>query len=182
MVTLIFESHSTTIDNEKNLSSGHNDVELSRLGIQQAMELGRRYEKEALDVVFCSDLKRSYKTAEIAFARRNVPILKDKRLRECDYGDLTQHPSSEVDPEKIKHIDSPFPGGESYLNTTKRMKDFLGDLLQNYNYKKIMVIGHRATQYGLEHLIKGVPLEDAITMPWHWQPGWVYKLTNHSSP
>lgn len=34
MITVIFESHATTFDNEAHLSSGHNDIELSPLGIQ----------------------------------------------------------------------------------------------------------------------------------------------------
>jgi hypothetical protein len=38
MVTIIFESHSTTFDNEDHLSSGHNDVELSELDKKQAIE------------------------------------------------------------------------------------------------------------------------------------------------
>lgn len=177
MVTIIFESHSTTTDNEKHLSSGHNDVGLSELGIQQAKELGERYKEGTFDAVYSSDLQRAYKTAEIAFTNKNIPIIKDKRLRECDYGDLTQHPSSEVDPEKPRRINVRFPHGESYEDTTNRMKDFLIDLLKNYDGKRIMVIGHRATQYGLEHWIKKVSLEEAITAPWQWQSGWVYKLT-----
>ena len=39
-----------------------------------------------------------------------------------------------------------------------------------------MVIGHRATQYGLEHWINGIPLEKVISAPWQWQPGWEYQL------
>ena len=86
MVTIIFEAHGTTFDNEKNLSSGHFDIELSPLGINQAKELGERYKNQNFDAIFCSDLQRSYKTAEIAFGNE-FPIVKDKRLRECDYGD-----------------------------------------------------------------------------------------------
>ncbi len=185
MVTIIFESHSTTFDNEAHISSGHNDVELSPLGISQAKELGERRKGETFDAIFCSDLQRSYKTAEIAFGNK-FSIIKDKRLRECDYGDLTQHSSSEVDLEKIKRIKTPFPNGESYEQTSERMKSFLEDLLKNYNgppshkasegqSKTVMVIGHRATQYGLEHWIKGLSLEEIISISWKWQPGWVYQ-------
>ena len=39
MVTIIFESHATSFDNENHLSSGHNDVGLSSLGEKQAKEL-----------------------------------------------------------------------------------------------------------------------------------------------
>ena len=180
MVNIGFEAHSTTFDNEAHLSSGHNDIELSTLGIKQAKELGERYKNVHFDAIFCSDLQRSYKTAEIAFGDK-FPIIKDARLRECDYGDLTRHPSNEIDPLKVKHITDPFPNGESYEQVLKRMKDFLEELKKNYDgppsgeaSKKVMIIGHRATQYGLEYWIKGVSLKDAITAPWRWQPGWVY--------
>lgn len=175
MVTIIFEAHATSLDNEAHLASGHNDVALSSLGVSQAKELGERYKDKKFDAIFCSDLQRSYETAEIAFGNK-YPIIKDKRLRECDYGDFTQHPSSEVEPLKVKHISTPFPNGESYEQTSKRMKSFLDDLKKNYDSKKVMIIGHRATQYGLEHWIKGLSLEEIISASWSWQPGWVYTL------
>lgn len=74
MVTIVFESHSTSLDNENHLSSGWNDVELSKLGIQQAKDLGKRRMDEKFDAIFCSDLQRSYKTAEIAFGNK-FPII-----------------------------------------------------------------------------------------------------------
>lgn len=175
MVNIVFESHATSLDNENHLSSGHNDVELSPLGIQQAKELGERYKLENFDAIFVSDLQRSYKTAEIAFGN-TFPIIKDSRLRECDYGDLTKHPSSEVDPVKVEHISILFPNGESYEQTCQRMEYFLNDLKKKYEGKKVMIIGHRATQYGLEHWIKGISIKDAIIAPWKWQPGWTYQI------
>ena len=176
-VEIIFEAHGTTYDNEAHLSSGHNDVELSPLGVQQSNEMGERYANEHFDAIFCSDLQRAYKSAEIVFGDK-FPVIKDARLRECDYGDLTQHPSAEVDVEKPKRIHEPFPNGESYEQTSARMKAFLQDLLRDYDGKRVMIIGHRATQYGLEHWIKGLSLEQVIPAPWKWQPGWSYTLVN----
>ncbi len=170
---IIFESHGTTFDNEDHLSSGHFDVELSELGKKQAKDLGERYKNDSFDAIFCSDLQRSYKTADIAFGDK-FPIIKDARLRECDYGDLTRHSSKEVEPFKIEHINNPFPNGESYEQTNQRMKDFLDDLKKNYQGKKVMIIGHRATQYGLEHLINDKSLHELLTTPFKWQLGWEY--------
>ena len=175
MITIIFEAHSTSFDNEAHLSSGHFDVTLSPLGEKQAKELGERYEGQDFDAIFCSDLQRSYKTAEIAF-RDRVPIIKDARLRECDYGDLTQHTSDKVEPIKVEHITKPFSNGESYEDCLKRMKDFLDELKKKYEGKKVMIIGHRATQYGLEYWINGVNLKTLITTPFKWQTGWIYQL------
>lgn len=176
MVTIIFESHGTTFDNENHRASGWFDIELSPLGEKQAEELGGRHKNEHFDAIFCSDLQRSYKTGEIAFEGRDVSIIKDKRLRECNYGDWTKGSSDDVEKEKGNRISIPFPNGESYEQTSERMKNFLKDLLNEYDNKKVMIIGHRATQYGLEYWIKGVPFKKAVTDPWQWQPGWTYNL------
>jgi broad specificity phosphatase PhoE len=177
MITIIFEAHGTTFDNEAHLSSGHNDVSLSPLGIQQSKEMGERYKNDHFDAIFCSDLQRAYKSAEIGFGNK-WPIIKDSRLRECNYGDLTQSPSEKVDVEKPKRINTPFPNGESYIQTTARMKSFLEDLLKNYEGKRVMVIGHRATQYGLDHIIKGISLKQLTSSHFKWQPGWTYEFTD----
>ncbi|TAK94217.1 histidine phosphatase family protein [Patescibacteria group bacterium] len=173
--TLIFEAHGTTYDNEAHLSSGWNDVALSPLGEQQSREMGERYKNDHFDAIFCSDLQRAYRSAEIGFGTK-WPIIKDKRLRECDYGDLTQKPSEIVDVEKPKRIIEPFPNGESYTQTTDRMRLFLDDLRRDYAGKKVMVIGHRATQYGIENIVNGVPLEKLVATHFKWQPGWVYEV------
>jgi broad specificity phosphatase PhoE len=137
--------------------------------------MGERYKNDNFDVVFVSDLQRAVRSAEIGFGDK-WPIIKDARLRECDYGDLTQHPSEEVEVEKPKRIHEPFPNGESYEQTTERIRSFLSDLAKNHDGKRVMIIGHRATQYGLDNLINGVPLEQLVSAKFKWQPGWEYKL------
>jgi broad specificity phosphatase PhoE len=176
MVTIIFETHSTTVDNEAQLAAGWYDVALSDVGRQQAWQLGERYAGASFDAVFCSDLQRSYKTAQLAFGAR-FPIIQDARLRECNYGDLNRHPKAEIESMKKQALTTPFPGGESYRDTSARMKLFLLDLLKNDDGKTVMIIGHRATQYGLDQWVKGRDLETVVLAPWQWQPGWTYELS-----
>jgi len=95
MIKIIFEAHSTTIDNEKKLASGWNNVKLSALGKKQAKELGERYKNSLPAAVFTSDLKCAYNTAKIAF-NNQTKIIKDKRLREIDYGKFTHIPTTEI--------------------------------------------------------------------------------------
>ncbi len=174
---LIFVTHATSYDNENGLASGHNDVALSSLGVEQARELGLRYQETPLSAIYCSDLQRSYKTAEIAFAGRNIPVIRDPRLRECDYGEMTQADAGEIKKIRLQHVFSAFPGGESYEQACGRMKEFLNDVIrQREDDEVFMVIGHRATQYGLEHNLKGVPISEAVGAPWTWQPGWQYEI------
>ena len=174
---IIFESHATTTDNEAELSSGWNDVDLSEFGHQNVQDLRERYRNDPPEIVFCSDLMRSYKTGALAFEGTGVRLVVDKRLRECDYGDLTQASKAKVDALKAKHISVPFPGGESYEQALIRLESFLHDL-RAYSAELVMIIGHRATQYGLEAILKKRPLEEVVTEPWKWQPGWMYTLEN----
>src|SRR5258708_36854624 len=90
---IVFETHSTSEDNERGIATGWLPGRLSPLGREQAAELGRRRHADGIAAVFCSDLARAAETASIAFAGSGIPILADWRLRECDYGELNGSPA-----------------------------------------------------------------------------------------
>lgn len=182
MTEIIFVTHSTSLDNERRLASGHADTSLSALGRQQAAALGARYRDTCLAAVVCSDLQRSYCTAEIAFAQRDIPIIRDARLRECDYGELTRASAAVVERERPHRITVPFPGGESYVQAAARVRSLLADMPGRYSGQRIMLVGHRATQHALEHWLNGVPLAAAVVAPFQWQPGWTYRLVSLPAP
>ena len=181
-LTLVFETHATSLDNEAGRASGWFDVALSPAGEQQARTLGARRRDDHLAVVFCSDLARSFRTAEIAFGDRALPIVRDARLRECNYGGLTRQPTSEVEQRRLQHLVDPFPNGESYQQVVERVSEWLNEAIRPLSAGTVLVIGHRATFYALEHLLNGVTLHDAITAPWTWQPGWTYHLALSAPP
>jgi alpha-ribazole phosphatase/probable phosphoglycerate mutase len=81
VVTIVFETHSTSTDNERWIASGWLDGQLSALGRRQAKELGERRAADRLAAVFTSDLGRATETARIAFGGRRVPVFHDWRLR-----------------------------------------------------------------------------------------------------
>ena len=175
-VKIVFESHSTTLDNEAGIASGWYDDDLSPLGLTQSVDLGERRKGDGFDAIFCSDQQRSYKTAAIAFANRNIPIFVDSRLRECNYGDLNQGDKSLVDGQRLQRIETPYPNGESYMQTRDRMFSFLDDLKKDFDGKKIIIIGSRATQFGIQNYIEKTPYEELVVAKFKWQPGWEYEL------
>ena len=175
MVFIVFETHATSVDNESQIASGQLDTPLSELGKQQATQLGKRHRQRNFDAIFCSDLERSYRTAEIAFADKSL-IIRDTRLREADYGDFAGQPRRKLESLKLHHIRQPFPNGESWEQAVARIRHFLEDLLSHHFDKTVMIIGHRATQYGLEHWLRNIPLEDVVATSWTWQPGWEYRF------
>jgi broad specificity phosphatase PhoE len=173
-VPIIFETHSTSFDNEAGLASGWYDVDLSPLGESQARELGTRYEGVRIDAICASDLRRAWRTVEIAFGA-DRPYVRDPRLRECDYGTLTRHPAAAIDGRRLACVDEPFPGGESYADATARVGELLQELRGAHGVGTVLLVGHRATWYALEHLLNGRPLAEVIAAPWQWQPGWWYR-------
>ncbi len=179
-VTITYFVHGTTTDNEKEISSGWFDVELSPLGIQQSIDLREQTKDKKFDVVFCSDLQRAVKSAELAW-KGVYQIISDKRLRECNYGKLNAGPSSVVEPmQEEECITKPFPEGESYEDVKTRIADFLKFLKQNYDGKSVAIVGHKAPQLALDVLLKGKTWKQALAEDWRktksWQAGWEYEL------
>jgi broad specificity phosphatase PhoE len=174
---LVYETHATSLDNEAGLASGWFDVGLSAAGESQARDLGVRRAHDDLAAVFCSDLTRAARTAEIAFGHRGLPIVRDARLRECDYGALTRHPTREIEARRSAHVATPFPDGESYQQVVARVSAWLAGSASTYRRRTVLVVGHRATLYALQHLVTGVALEEVVGAAWQWQPGWEFRLT-----
>ena len=173
---LVFETHATSLDNEAGVASGWFDAALSPTGEEQARTLGVRRRGDDLAAIFCSDLARAARTAEIAFGDRAVEIVRDARLRECNYGTFTRHPLSAVEQRRRLHVGTPFPRGESYRQVVERVSAWLAEIAARFPGRTVLVVGHRATFYALEHLVMRVPLDQAVTSPWRWQPGWIYRV------
>ncbi len=178
-VQITYFVHGTTTDNQKEISSGWSDVELSDLGVKQSIELKDQIKDKKFDVVFCSDLKRAVNSAKLTFEGK-VEIVQDPRLRECNYGKHNAGLSSVVEPLQEKNIVERFPQGESYEDVKKRIQDFLNFLKEKYDGKHVAIVAHKAPQLALEVLLKGKTWRQAFADDWRkkkaWQPGWDFTL------
>ena len=179
MVTITYFVHGTTTDNEKRISSGWYDVELSELGIKQSKDLKEQTKDKEFDVVFCSDLKRAVESAKLTW-EGIYTIIQDARLRECNYGDYNAKPSDIVESMQEKMIAERFPNGEGYEDVKARIADFLEFLKQNYDGKHVAIVAHKAPQLALDVLLKNKTWEQAFAEDWRkthaWKPGWEYTL------
>jgi broad specificity phosphatase PhoE len=180
MIPLVFESHSTSTDNEKGIASGWLNPPLSLTGVQQAKELGLRYEHEDITIIYVSDSNRSFETAQIAFSSRKIPIVKDSRLREWNYGKFNGADAETVEKLKIDYLHTPFPEGESFQDVLKRFYSFKKECLEGKNIR-VMIIGHRATYYALELSCNKASVETLVTAKWKWQPGRKYFVNETDS-
>ena len=177
-VTITYFVHGTTTDNENYISSGWKDVDLSKLGKKQSVELPVR-NTDKFDVVYCSDLLRAVHSAELSF-KDKFPIIIDERLRECDYGNYNGKPSDIVEPLQEKMITEQFPNGESYEDVKMRIESFIDDLRTDYDGKHVAIVAHKAPQLALEVILNNRSWVEAFASDWRkvgkWQPGWKYIL------
>jgi len=68
------------------------------------------------------------------------------------------------------------PGGESWREAVGRVGRFLADLPLRWGGQRVLVIGHTATRWGLEHHLLGAEPEDLADRDFAWQAGWEYVL------
>jgi len=168
----MYETHSTTLDNERGIATGWLPGELSEAGLREAAELGAR--RREVDVVFSSDLRRAVQTVEAAGL--TVPHFQDWRLRECNYGSLNGAPRSALEP-RAERVSTPFPGGQSYWDVMELTRSFLEDVKRWYDGQVVLVVAHSANRWSLDHLLGShSSLEDLVARPFDWRPGWEYEL------
>ena len=173
-VSLVYETHATTLDNESGHSHGVAAGRAVGAGRDERARLGDRRRDDGIELVVSSDLRRAVQTVEIAFAGSPVPRRLDRRLREVDFGELTGAPVDVVHAQRRRRVDDPFPGGQSYRQVTDGVLELLGELPADHPGQRLLLVGHAATRFALDHLLTGRPLERAVTAPFAWREGWEY--------
>ena len=176
VVEIVFETHSISEDNERGVASGWNHSRLSERGRDAARDLGSRRRDDGLAAVFTSDLYRAVETANVAFGDSPLLILHDWRLRECNYGAMNGRPVEKVHSDRQRFLDVPYPAGESWRGAVARVGRFFEDLPLRWSNERVLLIGHVATRWACDHLLKGIPLEELATEEFAWQEGWEYRL------
>jgi 2,3-bisphosphoglycerate-dependent phosphoglycerate mutase len=175
-VQVVYETHSTSEDNDLGVATGWLGGALSRTGREQARQLGARRRDDGLDIVIASDLNRAVETARIAFEGSAVPVHLDWRLRECNYGAMNGMPRSQLDAERRRRLSEPFPEGESWRQAVERVGLFLRELAAPRDGQRVLLIGHVATRWALDQVVDGTPLEELLESAFEWREGWEYTI------
>lgn len=84
--TIYLTRHGETEWNEKKLIQGHTDIPLNAKGIKQTKQLGKELKDIDFDAVFSSDLSRAKNSAEIIIKKKEMTVIKTKKLRERFFG------------------------------------------------------------------------------------------------
>src|SRR5205814_2024414 len=95
---------------------------------------------------------------------------------ECNYGDWNGMPRAHLDAERAGRLDVPFPRGESWREAVQRHAHFLRELATQPEARRVLLVGHVATRWALDHFLRGSPLERLVAEPFVWREGWEYAL------
>lgn len=172
---IYFVTHATTLDNEREIASGHLDAQLSPAGRTQAVALAHALRHLRFDIVCCSPLSRARETAALAFNGRH-PVVVDERLSEVNYGVYNGAPIAQVDRVRAAHLATAFPGGESYEQRVALVRSFLEDFTRLHPGRTPLFVGHRATLYALQTMSAGSRLAEVVEKPFEWRSYWEFEL------
>lgn len=131
---LVLTRHGESEWNLKNLFTGWKDPGLTEKGIEEAKAAGRGLKALGLsfDVAYTSALTRAQHTLTLILGeigQPDLPTIKDWRLNERDYGDLSglnkAETAAKYGDEQVhiwrRSYDVPPPGGESLKDTVARV-------------------------------------------------------------
>jgi alpha-ribazole phosphatase len=137
---LLLVRHGRTAINVGNKLQGRIDHPLDEVGRQQAVEIASVL--EGIDRVISSPLIRAKQTAD-AFG---LPVEVDPRFIELDYGDFDGMLQKDVPALTWKEWrrDNDFrpPNGETLIELDLRVREALGELINEARAKNIVVVSH----------------------------------------
>ena len=147
--------HAETID-ENGIRNTNEDSQminekeiLSIKGEQDSKKLSEKDELKDIDIIWCSSYTRAKQTAKYIANKNNLQYNIDERLCERKLGnieDLAKFMSNKStrDPsrEQLAFPNFKTRGGESANDTNRRMNEFIKEIIEKYDGKKVVVVSH----------------------------------------
>lgn len=157
--------HGQTVWNAAGKLQGRADIELNEIGREAAGKLGEELDKIDFDVIYSSPLIRAYETACLIRGHRNIPIIRDDRLKEISFGvkegicyqewiaETSAYRFFFTEPAKYQ----PPEEAESFQQVCGRTREFLQEVIEPLaaEKKRIMIVAHGALNKGLMCHIEG---------------------------
>lgn len=130
--------------------NGHNDVDISELGVRQMEAVAARLKDEKLAGIYCSDLIRTKRGAEIIAAEHGLTSKSHHTLRELNIGlwegltleEIEKRFPGTLDEWRKKMIDHRIPEGESVRDLAGRVIPALKEILGANHGENIVLVAH----------------------------------------
>ena len=145
--------HGETDWNVEEKMMGVTDVPLNKRGEKQAENIASHLKNIHFDVIYSSPLSRTVKTALAINTYHELPIIKNKALREREFGKFEGKHYTEIQSihaalmfsETWNYPDYRPPNGESIHDVQKRVLTFITALLRKNTGKSVLLVSHGVT-------------------------------------
>lgn len=150
--------HGQTDQNVLGLVQGDTESDLTEKGREEAKALQELVESLNVDVVVSSPLRRALDTAKL-ITNNKKEIIIDERLIERNFGLSEGKP---VDEElTVKYWDfrlnTDINQVEKVQDLMFRITEFIEDMRNKYDDKKVLVVAHSAILRAIHYAINGIP-------------------------
>lgn len=185
MKKIISIQHCESIHHTNGMIGSWTDWELNENGIKQAHNIGEKLGKELQNdfMIYTSDLKRAYQTAEIIGKYLNQNPVKVKALRELNLGsacgkttkwfkDNASMNNYSVD---HKYLDD----SESIREHYNRIKPFIDDVINN-EHEYIILVSHGGTAGIIHTIFMNQTIETLNTLRINSEAGTISKYSIHN--
>lgn len=175
MTKVIFVRHGEAEGNIERNFHGHYNSNLTENGRAQIKLTAKRLKDEKIDVIYSSDLNRTYETALAIAEGRNLSIVKNEKLREINGGKWEDVPWDELpslfpesydywlrDPQKLV-----MPSGESMVDFQNRVLSAVLDIVKLHKNSNILIVTHGTVIKVLLCKYKNKTLSDLPNLAWH---------------
>lgn len=152
---LFLVRHGQSQWNLENRFTGWQDVDITELGKEEAVQAGITLRNERIDTAFTSKLIRAQHTLEIilrTMQMEDIQIIIDEALNERSYGTLEGLNKTETmkqyGEEQVRiwrrSFDTRPPGGESLKDTYKRVIPYFEHFIQPQlkQHKNVLIVAH----------------------------------------
>ncbi|MEK6910393.1 MAG: histidine phosphatase family protein [Nanoarchaeota archaeon] len=167
---IILIRHVQTEKNKKGILISQRDSDITEEGLDQIKKIISKLSNEKISTIYCSKLGRSVKTAEAISKAYNVNLKFDDRLKELNWGGLTDIPVKEVISKWTKYYGEEKArgvprenirpkNGENSFDHAKRVDNFIKEITKKYKNETIVIVGHSGTNKVFIGLLKNLDPE-----------------------
>jgi alpha-ribazole phosphatase len=155
----------TTPDVEKGICYGQSDILLQHTFMDEYQQVLQSTPRCA-EIIYTSPLSRCVKLANLLSQALDVPVCKDDRLKELNFGEWEMKRWDDIGHHALMkwmndYENESCPQGESYKDLKKRVTDFL-DEIKSGRYQSIVAVTHGGVIKTSLSILKNVPIKKAI--------------------
>jgi alpha-ribazole phosphatase len=191
--------HGSVVGAETRRFIGHLDVPLSPLGEDQVAALAARLRAVAFDAIYCSDLRRTRRTAEILAAPHRLTPISDPALREFAMGRWDGLTADEIRALDRAAFDAwmgdvgrfQFPGGESLPDLEARVWPAFDTIVTRHAGGTVAIVAHGGSNRAILCRALGLKPEKLLALGQDYAAlsvlagggsGWTLRLLNQLEP